>query len=251
MVYFKRTQRRIKLVLGKTLKMDNHITVIYYTANMLKEDFAQKVRNELLKSIGDLPLISISKKPLKFGENILDLEPDRSVINVYKAVLTASKLAKTKYVALCEDDSLYSPSHFHSFRPELDTFAYNLTRWNLFTWSKPPFYSIKFRRILASLIAPRELLINALEERFNKYPDLSKLPEKWMGEPGRNDYEAMLGVKQQKVVDFYTYDPLVVFSHPDSLGFIVQGSKKRANPVRALEIPYWGRAEDVLNKYYL
>ena len=218
---------------------------------MLKEDFAEKVRKELLKSIGDLPLISISKKPLDFGQNILDLEQHRSVTNIYKQILNATEKVETPYVALCEDDSLYPPAHFFTFRPKSNEFAYNLTRWNLFTWSKPPFYSIKFRRILASLIAPKDLLISALKERYEKYPDISKLPEKWMGEPGRNDYETMLGVKLQKAVDFYTYEPLVVFSHPDSLGYVVQGSKKRANPVRALEIPYWGKAEDVLNKYYL
>ena len=231
--------------------MKNDLTVIYYTANILKEDFAQKVRQELLKSIDNLPLISVSKKPLDFGQNILDDMPYRSVTNIYLQLLNAAKKAQTPYLAFCEDDSLYPPAHFFSFRPKMDEFAYNLTRWNIFTWSNPPFYSIKFRKILASLIAPRELFIKALEERFEKYPDITKIPEKWMGEPGRNDYESQLGVSLNKSVDFYTYDPLVVFSHPDSLGYIVQGSKKKANAIRALEIPYWGRASDVITKYYL
>lgn len=227
------------------------LTVIYYTANRLPERFASAVRQQLLTAIGDLPLISVSKKPLDFGQNICDSDTQSSVISIYKAVLAGAKAAKTKYIALAEDDTLYPPEHFYSYLPPEDTFAYNLTRWNIFTWSQPPFFSIKFRRILATLISPRELLIEAIEERFAKYPDLTKLPEKWMGEPGRQEYEAQLGVTLRKVKDFYTFTPLVVFSHPEALGFAVQGTRKRANMIRALEIPYWGTAQKVMEDYYL
>jgi len=226
------------------------LTIIYYTANFISEKFAKKLRKQLKIAAGELPIVSISKKPINLGLNIPDETKERSVINVYKAILKASKEAKTKFVALAEDDTLYSPGHFYTFLPPPDTFAYNLTRWSIYTWSRPPFFSIKFRRILATLIAPRKLLIDAIEERFAKYPDTSKIPLKWFGEPGRNLCEQKLGVTQRKVQDFYSYDPVVVFSHPHSFGFEFQGTHKRANAIRAIELPYWGRAEEVMKNYY-
>lgn len=226
------------------------LTIIYYTACRLNEPFASNVRRQLLSAIGDLPLISISKKPLDFGKNICDGDTKRSVVTIYQAVLRGAKIAKTKYVALAEDDTLYPPDHFYRYLPPEDTFAYNLTRWNIYTWSRPPFFSIKFRRTLSSLIAPRELLIEALEERFAKYPDTKKIPLKWMGEPGRNRYERKLSVTQRRAKNFYTYSPIVVFSHPKSLGYQLQGSNKRANAIRALELPYWGTAQKVITNFY-
>lgn len=228
-----------------------HLTIIYYTANLPKENFAQKIRQEILKAAGNnLPIISISQKPIDFGQNIIITAKEHPLINIYQAILTGAKAAKTKYVALTEDDTLYPEEHFYRYLPPEDTFAYNLTRWNIYTWSKPPFFSIKFRRIFGTLVAPRLLLIEALEERLAKYFDTDKILLQWMGEPGRQKYEKRLGVTPRKVVDFYTYSPVIAFSHPDSLGFRLQGTKKRANPIRALELPYWGTAQQVLKQYY-
>ena len=226
------------------------LTIIYYTANVLKESFAEKVRKQLLKASQGLPIISVSRKPLDFGDNIVEVAKESGVINIYKAILLGAKKAKTDYIALAEDDALYPEDHFNRFLPPEDIFAYNLTRWNIYTWSNPPFFSIKFRRILATLIAPRKLLVEAIEERFAKYSDTSKIPLKWMSEPGRAFYEQKLGVTPRKVMDFYTYSPVIVFSHPDAIGYELQGKHKRANVIRALELPYWGTAQQVMKEYY-
>ena len=226
------------------------LTIIYYTANVLKESFAEKVRQQILKAADGLPIISISKKPINFGINIPDENPERSTVNIYQAIQKAARLAKTKYIALAEDDVLYPPGHFYTYLPPEDIFAYNMTRWNIYTWSKPPFFSLKFRKILATLIAPTNLWIESLGERFARYPDPARIPEIWMGEPGRISYESELGVTPRKAVDFYTYEPVIVFSHPESLGFLAQGTHKRANVIRALEIPYWGTAERIMNDFY-
>ncbi len=225
------------------------LTVIYYTANLIGEHFANNVRRQLLTAIGDLPLISLSKKPLKFGTNICEEETESSIINVYKVLLTGAKAAKTKYIALAEDDTLYQAEHFYSHLPPPDTFAYDMVRWNIFTWADPPIFSLQPRRILATLIAPRELFIEAIEERFARYPDLGKLPLEWMGEPGRGGYEGRLGVTKRNSEKFYTYGSVVVFSHPDSLGYQSIGKNKRAGKIRALKIPYWGTPQEVMKNY--
>ena len=227
--------------------MSAELTVIYYTANLINDRFAQNVRRELSRAIGELPLISLSKKPINFGQNIVDELPERSITNVYKALLNGAKTAKTKYIALAEDDTLYPDEHFQAYLPGKDTFAYNMTRWNIYTWSKPPFFSLQPRRILASLIAPRELFIEAIEERFAKHPQ--RIPEKWMGEPGRGKYEGRLGVTMRNSEEFFTYNPLVVFSHPESMGYQTTGPRKRAGKIRATAIPYWGTSEHVRAMY--
>jgi hypothetical protein len=38
----------------------------------------------------------------------------RSHLNIYRQILEGCKAATTKYVAMAEDDILYSESHFHS-----------------------------------------------------------------------------------------------------------------------------------------
>jgi hypothetical protein len=104
-------------------------------------------------------------------------------------MLRAAKLATTKYVAVAEDDTLYHETHFTFHRPADDVFAYDQNRMALFTWDTPMFHW-RNRRSNCSLIAPRLLLIEALEERFAAWPD--GIPEKIVGELGRGMVERNL-----------------------------------------------------------
>ena len=142
------------------------LTVIYLTASEINENFAEYQRRVLVDAIGDYPLISISRKPLDFGQNILD-NGERGYSNIYRQMLRAAKVATTPFIATAEDDTLYPKEHYNFYRPEKDTFAYNNSRWALFTWGVPT-YSWRNRKSNCSLIAPRELTIEALEERFEK-----------------------------------------------------------------------------------
>jgi len=223
------------------------LTVLYYTANVLREPFAGNVRNVLLEAIGDTPLISISHQPMAFGRNIV-VDYPRSIVSIYRQVLSGAKAATTKYVAMAEDDCLYSKEHFQ-FRPPVDDgFWYDMARWSIYSWSNPPIYSIKYRHSNSTMFCSRELLIKALEERFAKYPDLSKIPERFFAEPGR--YENKLGVSIQKIFEYTSTCPCITFSHPDAIGFDIQGNRKGLGQLKAFDIPFWGKAEDVLKKYY-
>jgi hypothetical protein len=221
------------------------ITALYYTANFINDFTGSVIRDSLMKAIGDIPLISISQKPLDFGTNICVGDIGRSQVNIYKQVLIGAKAANTKYVALCEDDVLYTHSHFRDFRPADDEFSYNVNRWGLYTWHKPPIFSYKDRIVLNQCIAPRDLVIEALEERFHKFPDSDKIPLRDFAEFGK--YEKYLGVKVQKTVKFRSAYPCIEFSHKEALGFEALGTRKRKgiNPTDTLD--YWGSAQDVFN----
>jgi hypothetical protein len=52
--------------------MINDLTVIYLTASQIPEAWAKFNRDKLIEAIGDTALISVSRKPLDFGINLLD-----------------------------------------------------------------------------------------------------------------------------------------------------------------------------------
>lgn len=223
------------------------LTVIYTTANEISEYFAQNMRQKLLEAIGNTPLISVTKGVLKdFGKNIAFYSP-RSHVNIYREVLSGVKQADTKYIAIAEDDTLYSKEHFQKRPSRPGVFAYNIACWSLYTWSKPPIFSYTGRRNHNVLICEKDLYIEAMEERFAKYPDDSKINNAIWAEPGK--YESQLGVTVRESETFYTDPAVIMFSHPDGLSHHTLGTKKRLAPIRAIEIPYWGRADKVIKFY--
>src|SRR3990167_8395102 len=116
----------------------NDLTVIFLTVNKVPEKWAEYHKKVLNEAIGDTLLITVSKKPMDWGLNLIqDEEP--SVSNIYRQILRAAKLAVTPYIAIAEDDTLYHKEHF-IFRPPEDTYAYDGHRWGIFTWGKPVYY---------------------------------------------------------------------------------------------------------------
>lgn len=228
--------------------MQNDITAIYYTANAIPKRFEKIIQDNLLKSLEDTPLISVSQKAIGFGtHNIVVGDIGRSHINIYRQALLGVKRANTRYIALCEDDILYSPDHF-THRSSPGVFAYNMSVWSIYTWTNPPLFSYKDRRVLHSLICERDLFIEAMEERFAKYPDDSKVDLGLWSEPGK--YERQLGVTERQTEKFFTDIANVAFSHETALAYNNLGTRKKLGDLRVTGLPYWGLAEDVV-KYYV
>lgn len=196
------------------------LTIIYSTAHKIPQQFADRVFSSLLEAARKYPVIKAECTP-----------EQSSITNYYKDLLGAAKDITTPYIAFAEDDTLYPDEHFNH---RSDFFAYNFTRWNLYTWSDPPFYSLRQRRILATLIAPRELFIEVMEKRL-KNPNESQ-----MVEPGRRNGEPY--------ETFNTYNPVVVFTHPDAFGYM--NGEKKAHKIRATALPYWGDATWLKEQFY-
>ena len=238
--------------------MSNDSTIIYYTSNFLDETnpyFLENTKNQLLKAVDKLPIVIVSQKPTMFGSNSININMGnigRNHLNLYRQILIGCKEAKTKYVMLAEDDILYSYEHFHQELPKSDYFLYDMNKWSLFTWIRPPQYTYRDRLVVNQLIAPRDYLVEALEERFARVEELSKTkPEskiiRYWGDPGR--YEKYLGVTVRKRAHFFSSVPSIVFSHESAFGYIRQGNRKRLGNPRAFDIPVWGKASDVLKLY--
>ena len=130
----------------------------------------------------------------------------------------------------------------------MDSFAYNMTRWSLFTWRwDKPFYFYKQRAANCALVAPRELTIKALEERFDRYPD--GLPWRDANELGTSRYQGEYDKRDYQT--FYTHHPVLQFQHDfSSVDRLQRKRRKKPWPVQAFDIPYWGRAEKMRGRFY-
>ena len=231
------------------------LTILYYTCNEEPEYFMNNTQRILLEAVGDTPIVSVSFKPTIIGDNCTNVVLEgqtRSNYTLYKQVLMAAKIATTEYVACGEDDLLYSAEHFQ-YRPKKDVFAYDLNKWSIFSWTKPPIFSYRPRKLMSSLIVTREALIRTLEERYAKYPTLEEAsktiyPLYW-GEPSR--FEHHLGITPLESEEYESSVPNVMFSTAQALGYLHLGTRKAHSRERATELPYWGTASSVLSLYQL
>lgn len=220
------------------------ITIILLTANRVPKKWAEYHKEKLIESAGSSPIITISREPLNWGLNLLDTEA-YTISNIYFQMLRGAKEAKTDYIAAAEDDTLYPKAHFE-YRPPKDTFAYNMNRFGIFTWGKPTYFW-KNRISNSTLIAPRKLAIDALEERFSKYPNGT--PGGLTGELGRTNIEERLGLTHRKVGWFSTETSVVRIDHDLGIDRLARTHRKGMGILRSYDIPYWGKAEDLVKKF--
>jgi len=220
------------------------LTAIFLTVNKVPKKWAKYHREVVSEALGDTPVISITKEPSDWGTNIIQ-EGEIRASNVYREMLRGAKLATSAYIAVVEDDTLYYKDHFKC-RPELDTFGYNINRAGLFTWGKPTYFWT-LRVVNSTMIAPREQLIKALEERFEKYPD--GMSSGLAGELGRKNIEERLKVDVQKMTCFKTPIAVVSFGHVFSMDSRQQNHRKRMGLIRAFDIPHWGKASELVKHF--
>lgn len=205
------------------------LTLLYIHAGKLPEKWVQFHKEQLDK----LPY------------PIIDLYDEEKISyqRIYDRLLEGCKMAKTPFIAVIEDDTLYPPEHF-TYRPKMDEFAYNQHRWALFTWEGKT-YSWRNRVSNCSLIAPRELAIEALEERNTKWPN----GWPYVGELGRWRIDKVLGVTPRKMIEWHSKVAIIQINHDNGTEERQKIHWKDLGPMRAYDIPVWGRAEEVIKKF--
>lgn len=156
--------------MNKQVSSFGNKTIIYYTANREDSAFEQKVIDDMLSKVGDMPIISISQKPMNLGQNICIGDVGFSYLNERKQILMATKLATTDYIITTESDFLYPPEYFN-FKPSGD----NIYRWeNIWImWLKDRKRQNFYHKTATSdgaQIVKREFLIALLEKYLQPYP---------------------------------------------------------------------------------
>lgn len=235
------------------------LTCLFLTVN--KVPWMEYHNKVMLEAIGDYPLITISREPMPHlpGTHLVQ-EGEQSHDNMFKQMLRGLKLATTDFIAVIEDDILYHKDHF-VFRPPLDTIAFDLNRWSLFTFGEPT-YSFKKRICGGVSILPRLLAIEAIEERVKKW---GTVPHYLNGELGYDKVDKNLGVKVQKSMFYYSKTPCVQIHHiygvagigkppsqvkpNDTTDLEKRKVRKRMGMMRAYEIDHWGKSKDLIKNF--
>lgn len=228
------------------------LTLLLATANVMPEKTAKKIRDYVIEvTENQYPIISVSQEPIDFGKNMCLGRIGVSKYNEFLQILLGAKQVQTKYVAVIDDDALYSPDHF-KFRPPDDVFAYEINYWFAQTgkdyyWRASDFNS---RGGMWGCITTTSLLVHNLETRYKLYPDDKNLPPFW-GEPGGHDKQ--FGMENRKM-RFESATPSVVFVHADAMGYRQlsrfyrrYGQPTGENKVEFLE--QFGSMEDLHKKY--
>jgi len=140
-------------------------TILYYTDNRLDEPIFSDVQTQLLKS--NLPIVSVSLKPIYFGENIVleNLKP--SYPTMVTQIITALENTNSDVVFFCEHDVLYHPSRFDFTPARKDIYYYNLNTWR---WDYPNDRVIRYDRLisLSGLCVYRELALDHYWRRLKR-----------------------------------------------------------------------------------
>jgi len=89
------------------------LTLLLATANRLPDETARRIRKNLLDvTQGRYPIVSVSQKPIDFGYNICVGEIGANKYNCYRQLYIGAQAVETKYVAVVDDATLYTPGHF-------------------------------------------------------------------------------------------------------------------------------------------
>jgi hypothetical protein len=240
-------------------------TILYYTDNTLEEPLAKKCREMLVKSAGDLPIVSVSQKPINLGKNIYVGEIGRSWVSLYKQLLAGLAEVKTKYVVMAEHDVLYTPEHLNWTPPSDDVFWYNHNCWLVQWHGNHPdlegMYSYWPQRYaLSQLICAKELLETSTKEVMELL-NMGLKTEKgmrWHGEPGLvlDTHRAFLNASSGRPIQLQSYlkkyletyqsksfstkNPNLDIRHSANFTGPKRGKK------RTFQLHYWGKFKDVI-----
>lgn len=163
--------------------------IIYYTDNQLGEPIFSLVQNQILKS--GLPVVSVSLKPIEFGENIA-YKGESGYVSMVNQIKIALENSKSEYVFFCEHDVLYHPSHFDFTPPKQDIWYYNKNNWR---WRYRDPEAIRYDRMLplSALCVNREFALDHYRRRVKRIEEIGMASfsshepsqaRKWGYEPG-------------------------------------------------------------------
>jgi hypothetical protein len=164
--------------------------IIYYTNNKCDDQIAITVRKLLSKV--ELPIVSVSHKPLlNFGENKV-VNFKSGTVSMFKQILIALKMSKADTIFCCEHDVLYHKSHFDFTPPSNDKYYFNTNVWTVDAdtgkalWYDNPKHI--GRRMTSGLVANRDLLIDHYQRKLDLISIRGKFSHREMGfAPGKID----------------------------------------------------------------
>jgi|WetSurMetagenome_2_1015567.scaffolds.fasta_scaffold01544_8 hypothetical protein len=218
-------------------------TIIYCSSNREDSLFEQKVIDNILKNKPyDMPIVSITQKPMDFGINFcVGDDVGVSGFNFFRQSQIACEKAQTRFVLSCEADCFYPPDYFTWIPPRDDkcyrnSNLYVMPQYRAFFWRKP-------EGATHAQIINREFYLNKLNELFEGAPDWDREVKEKNFPKERYRLEDIFPKKQ---IEYYeTQNPVIQIKTTRSMRHYTHSDR-----IDIHEIPYWGTGKEFRDKYY-
>jgi len=212
--------------------MEN-LTVIYYTANQERPEFEKKIIDNLKLQSKTLPIVSVSRKPIGLGDNIVFGEQPICYVNEWKQLLLGLKAAKTEFCIAAESDCLYPPEYFQ-FIPPVNDMVYCYDNIWVYWKGRDRFWP-KWRCEGAQMCG-REYWIERLETFLADHDALKP-----------NDNSGLLAQSIfNKREGRWSGNPVITFKTGHSIS---QRTGLSRNPPTKV-LPYWGTADYIKQRMF-
>jgi hypothetical protein len=211
-------------------------TILYYTSNREKPELEERVKQNILK-VSNLPIVSVSQKPIDFGKNICVGDVGTSGFNMFRQVLIGCQATDSDYIISAEADCLYPPDYF-TYIPPRDDRAYRDS--NLYVMpDQRAFFFYKEEGATHAQVVNRKYYIQVLEELFKDAP-------MWCVEEKNFPRERHHMVDVFKGNEYFrTENPVVQIKTHMGMRYYTHSDRTPIN-----DIPYWGNGKAFRDKYY-
>lgn len=225
--------------LSQLIRMNKNLfTIIYYTSNREDERFEKKIRDYLsfMAEANNIPIISVSQKPIDLGKNICVGLKQPNDQNLYRQIQIGCKEAKTPFVISAESDFLY-PLEYFKFTPKDTECFYRYA--NIWICYKKFDYFFKKKSSEGAMIAGREFYIKQIDKILE-------------GGPEWNDVYKDKIRNFKPLMDWKTFgengDPAISFKTNKGLR---QFTRTISGESDINELPYWGNIKDLKREFNL
>ena len=219
--------------------------IVYYTDNLLDKKIMKACQKRIKKS--GLPIVSVTLKPLDFGDENIVLPLERGYLTMFKQILAGLEELDTDVAFLCEHDVLYHQTHFKFRPPQKNIYYYNMNIWQLRVSDGHAVYFDAKR--LSQLCGDRKFLIEHFKKRIELIEKLGF--SRRMGfEPGTHNRPER--VDDFKAEGFRSEFPNVDVKHNKNLTSArwhqseFRSQKNCQNWQEADEIYGWGKGNTII-----
>lgn len=207
--------------------------IIYISSCRENPEFEHKIIQDMLSKKGDLPVFSVTQKPMELGKNKCVGDVGTSGFNFCRQLQMATEMADVDYVISAESDCLYDPSYFKFTPPRLDA-VYRNTNNYVIPYNQNIFYTKDSQT--AFQISGRDFLLNRLNYLLKGQPqwntEMKNFPKE-IGKPFLESWET-----------FRTKYACFQIKTAEAMRRQTHHGKE---PIESLR--YWGRAKRIRDKF--
>lgn len=214
-------------------------TVLYYSSSREDPEFENKIVKTLLLECGDLPIVSVTQKPLNLGKNICVGDVGLSYFNEWRQMTIGLKEVRTPFIICAEADFLYPKEYFTFVPPREGRYFYNNT-WVVYKdASTAGSYRQKDGFSDGAQICSTKFMVKEHKKYFAGKPQW--LDDKdWRGYPPFGELPWHYFGGKIACVTFKTESGVQKYA-----------SVRNEPGTRALKLPYWGHVADLRTKYFI